>query len=551
MQEELYPLPRGSSQHDASEQDPRHEKFDRDASERERFDDARLIDLEAEQESPFLRGQKRVSARRGSLPKKTANRLKWIALAILLFAVLGVFSATLYRYGKHSWRFRIDSSDQIEVSGSQHVSHAQIMEVLGGDIGRNIFFVPLSQRKQQLEQIPWVESASVMRFVPNRLRIEIHERTPVAFARIGSHISLIDAGGNLMELAPGGKHKYSFPVITGMNAGESLSTRAARMKNYNELMQQLDSSGARYSQGISEVDVTDTEDVKVLTADPDGEVLVHLGSGNYLQRYQVYVTHVQAWRQQFAKLDSVDLRYDGQIIVNPDLEGIARQPALTNAAAKAALAAGVKSAAIVNYEKFVNRPAPPAPTTKPGEAKAKVAAKSGSAKSGSAKSESAKSESVKSQSKTGANPDSKADTRAESKASVQSDPRTVVKAGGITAPRAVAHHARPKPKAKARVKMAASRNSAGLHAIAPNPPGKTMPGKATLGKTIPGKTFPGKTRPGNPLPNSASPKPAVPVPATSLAATANKTPTPALPVSSTATSLKKPSPAIAKETPQN
>ena len=153
------------------------------------------------------------------------------------------------------------------------------MEVMGGDIGRNIFFVPLAQRKQQLEQIPWVESASVMRFVPNRLRIEIHERTPVAFARIGSHISLIDAGGNLMELAPGGKHKYSFPVIAGMNAGEPLSTRAARMKNYNELMQQLDSSGARYSQELSEVDLTDTEDVKVLTADPNGEVLVHLGSG--------------------------------------------------------------------------------------------------------------------------------------------------------------------------------------------------------------------------------------------------------------------------------
>ena len=81
---------------------------------------------------------------------------------------------------------------------------------MGEDIGRNIFFVPLAQRKLQLEQIPWVESASVMRFVPNRLRIEIHERTPVAFARIGSHISLIDAGGTLMELAPGSKRKYSF-----------------------------------------------------------------------------------------------------------------------------------------------------------------------------------------------------------------------------------------------------------------------------------------------------------------------------------------------------
>ena len=74
------------------------------------------------------------------------------------------------------------------------------MEVMGGDIGRNIFFVPLAQRKTQLEQIPWVESASVMRFVPNRLKVEIHERTPVAFARVGSRILLTDAAGTLMEL---------------------------------------------------------------------------------------------------------------------------------------------------------------------------------------------------------------------------------------------------------------------------------------------------------------------------------------------------------------
>jgi cell division protein FtsQ len=363
VQEELYPLPRDASDHDA------HDAHD--APERELFDDARLVDLEAEQESPFLRGQKRVSVRRGSLPKKTANRLMLVVLSLVVLAILGSAGLSLYRYGKHSWRFRIESSDQIEVTGAQHVAHAQIMDVMGGDIGRNIFFVPLALRKQQLEQIPWVESASVMRFVPNRLRIEIHERTPVAFARIGSHISLIDAGGTLMELAPGGKHKYSFAVITGMNAGEPLSTRAARIKNYNDLVRELDASGARYSQELSEVDLTDPEDVKVLAADSNGEVLVHLGSGNYLKRYRTYVTHVQQWRQQFDKIESVDLRYDGQIIVNPDLNGMAKQPALTPAAAKAAMAAGVKTAAIVNYEKYVTHPAPPAPPKKNAKPKAK------------------------------------------------------------------------------------------------------------------------------------------------------------------------------------
>ena len=54
-----------------------------------------------------------------------------------------------------------------------------------------------------------------MRFVPNRLSVEIHERTPVAFTRVGPKIMLIDASGTLMELPQPSKGKYSFPVIVG------------------------------------------------------------------------------------------------------------------------------------------------------------------------------------------------------------------------------------------------------------------------------------------------------------------------------------------------
>src|SRR5260370_25649521 len=106
----------------------------------------------------------------------------------------------------------------------------------------------------------------------------------------------------------------------GGSAGERLSTRAARMKSYNQLVRELDTSGAHYSQGLSEVDLTDTEDVKVLAADANGEVLVHLGSGDYLQPYKTYVSHVHQWRQQFDQLDSGDLRYDGQFILDPALD---------------------------------------------------------------------------------------------------------------------------------------------------------------------------------------------------------------------------------------
>ena len=344
LQEELYP---SSAEHSYVE------------AKREELDDARLVDLDVNEESPFLRGQKRVSARRSSLPKKTASRLLWACFAAAILCAFALVAAGLYHYGEHSWRFRVDSSDNIEIAGMQNVTKAQIMEVMGADIGRNIFFVPLAQQKAQLEQIPWVESASVMRFVPNCLKVEIHERTPVAFARVGPRVALIDAGGTLMELPR--NHKYSFPVILGMNAGEPLSTRAPRMKAYNQLVRELDAGGAHYSQDLSEVDLTDLEDLKVRVNDPAGDVLVELGSSDYLKRYKTYVSHVQAWRQQFQKLESVNLRYDNQVIVNPDMEGRPKQAVLSGSAAKAAEAAGVKPAALVTrvgpHDRAVPKPA--------------------------------------------------------------------------------------------------------------------------------------------------------------------------------------------------
>jgi cell division protein FtsQ len=340
LQEELYPPSAGHSRAESARLESSHAE-----SSREELDDARLVDLDVDEESPFLRGQKRVPARRSSIPKKTASRLLWASIAAAILCVIAIAAAGLYEYGERSWRFRVDSSDNLDITGMQNVTKAQIMEVMGADIGRNIFFIPLAQQKAQLEQIPWVESASVMRFVPNRLKVEIHERTPVAFARVGPRIFLIDAGGTLMELPQ--KRKYSFPVILGMNPGEPLSTRAPRMKAYNELVRELDSGGARYSQDLSEVDLSDLENLKIRVNDPAGDVLVELGSSDYLKRYKTYVSHVQEWRQQFQKLESVNLRYDNQVIVNPDMEGRAKQPALAASAAKAAAAAGVKPAALI------------------------------------------------------------------------------------------------------------------------------------------------------------------------------------------------------------
>src|SRR5438552_7450396 len=99
-----------------------------DETAREDLDDARLLDLDAEKESPFLRAQKRVPARRSALPKKTATRLLWCLAVIVLAALGAIGAASLYQYGEHSWRFRLESSDNIELSGLTNVTRGQIME---------------------------------------------------------------------------------------------------------------------------------------------------------------------------------------------------------------------------------------------------------------------------------------------------------------------------------------------------------------------------------------------------------------------------------------
>ncbi len=289
------------------------------------------LDLESldDEEARFLRTEKRVPVRRNSIPKKTASQLKIAGVIAAAVITVGGLSSWAYSYGIHSWRFRIESSDSVEISGVHNASRAQVMEVAAADIGRNIFFVPLEERKRQLEQIPWVEQASVMRLLPNHIAVTIQERVPVAFAQIGPRVSLIDAKGVVMGMPANRQTKYSFPVIRGIAETEPLSSRAAAMKIYNRLVGELsanEAAGANYVSQLSEVDLSDPEDVKVTANDPGGTMVVHLGASDFLPRYKLYVAHVAEWRQQFQNIQSVDLRYEGQVVVNPDKQVAAPEP---------------------------------------------------------------------------------------------------------------------------------------------------------------------------------------------------------------------------------
>jgi cell division protein FtsQ len=317
-------------------------------------------------------------------PASRAGRI-FLALAVLLaLGSLGAAGYLLKNYLDRDARFRIAGAGNIEATGLTEVSRAEMLPVFGEDIGRNIFFVPLSERRRQLEQLPWVEHATVMRFLPDQIRVSIVERQPVAFVRQGAQIGLADASGVLLTMpaAMMAQHHYSFPVITGIDARDPQPSRRARMAVYQRLLAELDSNGQRLSEQISEIDLTDPEDARVLMPEPGSDILAHFGNDQFLERYQRYKAHIGEWRQQYPKLAAVDLRYDSQVVLEMTPGGGGAAAATATAgpdgskpatskpgASKAGGAEAAKPAAAKPMTAATNKPAQKA---KPGPASAKT-----------------------------------------------------------------------------------------------------------------------------------------------------------------------------------
>ena len=265
-------------------------------------------------------------------PASTTGRVFLAFFAFVLLSGLTTAGILLKNYLEHDARFRIDGTSDIQATGLNQVSRAQMLPVFGEDIGRNVFFVPLNERRKELEAIPWIQHATVMRILPDEIRVSVEERQPVAFVRNGRQIELVDANGVLLQMSPRAmaEHHYSFPVLTGIDPRDTLTARATRIAVYMRLMHALDSTGKHYSKDISEIDLTDPEDARVLMPEPGKDILAHFGQDHFLERYTRYKTHISDWLQQYPRLAAVDLRYDRQIVLEMSSGARASEKAAAN-----------------------------------------------------------------------------------------------------------------------------------------------------------------------------------------------------------------------------
>jgi len=287
----------------------------------EEIDDVDLVeDGEEGKEAPFRRRPKTVSVRRGR-GARWRRILRWGLVLTLLLVPAGYGVYRLAAFASTSQDFALTSADEVVLTGNQFVSKEEALNALGlpsaGRLspGMNIFKMSMEEKRRQLESIPWVEKATLTRIYPNRLAVHLEERTPVAFVNFGSQIKLVDHNGVLLEKPA--RAQFNFPVVTGLDLAGGPSERARRLAVYLDFMRAVSQQAAAAGWVVSEVDLADAEDLKAMMAAHQDTIQLHMGNGSFSERFGNFLTLLPELKKAGQPVDSVDLRFGQQIVVNP------------------------------------------------------------------------------------------------------------------------------------------------------------------------------------------------------------------------------------------
>ncbi len=280
-------------------------------------------ELDTEEESPYLRRQKAVAVRRN----RVGRRWRWAVFGGAVLAPVAIAAGLLVSYALSSPRFELHSTDDVLVAGTHFVSRDEVLNALGLPLhagagsGVNVFRISLGAKRGQLESIPWVRSATLMRVLPGRLSVQITERTPVAFANADGRVSLVDDEGILLDKPE--NSSFDFPVITELDAAKNPEDRRSRMGLYLEFTRQLGEEVLRSGWMVSEADVADADDLTVLLAQGRETLQVHFGHEKFTERFHTFLSLLPELHKSNTQIDSVDLRYRNQVVVNPRAPGVA------------------------------------------------------------------------------------------------------------------------------------------------------------------------------------------------------------------------------------
>src|ERR1700693_1455965 len=249
------------------------------------------------------------------------SRLK---IALRVMGVTLILALSLYTFHRleqfliRDSRFALSGTDgsadasTLDIQGADHASRRAIESVFSEDMGRSVYLLPLADRRATLQSVDWVKDASVARLWPNRVVVRVTERQPVAFLTLGpSRFGLIDADGVILPQSPG---RFHLPVLTGVHPRDPMPERRARVQRMLHLLHELGGMADK----VSEIDVSDRDNLKVTQPYEGRMVTLLLGDQDFGLRYQNFVSHYGEIKQKLPGATALDLRLEDRItVVNP------------------------------------------------------------------------------------------------------------------------------------------------------------------------------------------------------------------------------------------
>ncbi len=201
-----------------------------------------------------------------------------------------------------------------EIHGTTYASRARIQSVFASDFGHSIFQMPLAERRRRLLALDWIRSASITRVWPNKIVVTVSERHPAAFAKLplGAstryRLALIDDDGVLLSLPA--RVRFHLPVVSGLTEDQTEDDRRLRVKAMHHVLADLGPN----SDNISEINVSNTREIRVVAAVEGEGVDLWLGDQHYRSRFLNFLTHYPQIRKHSATANVFDLRQDDRII---------------------------------------------------------------------------------------------------------------------------------------------------------------------------------------------------------------------------------------------
>ena len=200
--------------------------------------------------------------------------LKFIlALLILVSLIVG------YRVAASSSLFRLRSIDLTGTSGASRTSAEEIEGLTRRAVARTgVWRADLAAISTELGRLPGVRRVIVSRVLPDRLRVRVTERVPIAVTHTSDgHFFWVDEEGvALGEMKPADRVPSFF--IRGWNedgTDEARRENVERVQKYLEIARELDALGL--SERVSEVDLIDVRSVRAQLAGKDSQIEVRLG----------------------------------------------------------------------------------------------------------------------------------------------------------------------------------------------------------------------------------------------------------------------------------